>query len=154
LYDQMVRSLFWNQMCNRAGYNLYFAKRGSSDRTEALRLALTRARNDYVAHLHTQGDLQRDPAPVAIVAAPTRERPGLQVADYFLWALQRLYERGEDRFIQLLWPSVAFVWDQDDKRERKGGVWYRGKKRAGKGKNRTRQPRPLTAAALGKTPGI
>ena len=33
--------------------------------------------------------------------------PGLQAADYFLWALQRLYERREERYVTLLWPAVT-----------------------------------------------
>ena len=39
----------------------------------------------------------------------------MQVTDYCLWALQRLFERREGRFLQLLWPKVSLIHDVDDK---------------------------------------
>ena len=64
---------------------------------------------------------------------------GLQAADYFLWALQRLYERHEDRYVEYLWPRFRLVMDIDDTRETPYGVYYTEK-------------RPLTAAALNEAP--
>jgi hypothetical protein len=49
---------------------------------------------------------------------------GLQVADYFLWALQRFYERGEERYLKLIWPKTVVVHDMDDTREAAYGVFY------------------------------
>jgi hypothetical protein len=69
------------------------------------------------------------------------EHAGLQVTDYFLWALQRLYERREDRYLELLWPSFCLVHDLDDTRDKTYGVYYTKKK-------------PLTLAALEELPGI
>ena len=60
---------------------------------------------------------------------------GLQVADYFTWALQRLYERREDRYLEYLRKSFRLVQDIDDTREARYGVYYSRKK-------------PLTAAAF------
>ncbi len=62
---------------------------------------------------------------------------GLQAADYFLWALQMFYERGEDRFISMLWPKVECVRDLDDQRDGDGGVHYT-------------QKRPLNAASYSR----
>ena len=42
------------------------------------------------------------------------EHPCLQLADYCLWALQRCYERHEERFLNALWPKVSLVHDVDD----------------------------------------
>jgi hypothetical protein len=44
--------------------------------------------------------------------------------DYFLWALQRLYERREERFFLLLAPQYRLVMDLDDNRRRPYGEWY------------------------------
>jgi len=66
---------------------------------------------------------------------------GLQAADYLLWALQRLYERREERFLQLLWPLVSLVHDLDNTRQARYGVYYTKKK-------------PLTLAAIKELPGI
>jgi hypothetical protein len=41
---------------------------------------------------------------------------GLQAVDYFLWALQRFYESGEERFLELIWPQVGVVVDMDGNR--------------------------------------
>ena len=69
----------------------------------------------------------------------TPERcPGLQVADYYLWALQRLYERREERYVALLWSSFSLVHDLDDTREAQYGVYYSKR-------------RPLTLAATKKS---
>jgi len=38
---------------------------------------------------------------------PAHQHAGLQVADYCLWALQRLFAKGEDRFLSLIWPKVG-----------------------------------------------
>ena len=58
----------------------------------------------------------------------TSENPlacaSLQVIDYYLWALQRLYEWGEDRYFELLRANYRLVMDLDDKRNRDYGEWY------------------------------
>jgi hypothetical protein len=50
--------------------------------------------------------------------------PGLQLADYCLWALQRLYERGEDRFLNLIAAKVGLIHDVDDIRKSGAGEYY------------------------------
>ena len=71
-----------------------------------------------------------------------RQAAGLQAADYFLWALQRLYERGEGRYWEYVWPSVSLVRDVDDTRRNDYGEYYS-------------QKNPLTAALCQqKKPGI
>ncbi len=78
---------------------------------------------------------------IQTVACYSRESAGLQAADYFLWALQRFYEREEDRFLEYLWPSFRLVRDFDDTRHYKYGEYYTQKK-------------PLTSAAKKNLPGI
>ena len=53
-----------------------------------------------------------------------REHAGLQVIDYYLWALQRLCECGEDRYFELLRPNYRLIMDLDDKRRHRYGEWY------------------------------
>ena len=48
----------------------------------------------------------------------------LQACDYFLWALQRHYEKGESRFIELLWPNVGEIQDLDITHGSKRGAFY------------------------------
>ena len=63
------------------------------------------------------------------------KRAGLQVVSYFVWALQRLYEHGDEEYITALWPAFRCVHDIDDTREKESGMYYR-------------QGHPLNAKAL------
>jgi len=57
-----------------------------------------------------------------------RHRAGLQALDYFLWALQRYYERGEKWYLASIWPKVGEIHDLDRIEEGRVGVIY-GKNR-------------------------
>ena len=136
LYDYLVRRLFKNLLHKDDAYRICFARRGKSDRTEALRQALERARQRFSAQWGISSE-----APIHVLPAAPADSPGLQAADYFLWALQRLYERGEDRYVDLLWPAFRLVHDLDDTRQARYGVYYSQKK-------------PLSLAALEGSSGI
>ena len=136
LYDYLVRRLFKNLLHKDDAYRICFARRGRSDRTKALQEALDKARQRFSAQWGIASA-----APIHVVPATPPESVGLQAADYFLWALQRLYERGEDRYVDLLWPAFSLVHDLDDTREARYGVYYSQKK-------------PLTLAALESSSGI
>lgn len=136
LYDLLVRRLFKDRLHQSEGYEITFASRGKGDRTAALALALESARTRFVEKWGVPSA-----ASIRIGVTTPRHSPGLQAADYFLWALQRCYERREDRYVELLWGQFSLVLDIDDTRETRYGVYYSRKK-------------PLTAAALGDLPGV
>ena len=136
LYDSLVRRLFRDRLHKDDHYTIHFAKRGKSDRTAALEEALEAARRRFAQKHGTVSA-----APIEVVPATPPRCVGLQAVDYFLWALQRLYERREDRFVGLLWPAFSLVHDIDDRREAAYGVYYT-------------QKRPLTATALEGRQGI
>ncbi len=136
LYDHMVRRLFKQRLHLHEAYRVVFATRGNRERSAEFKAALTQARDSFVRErqLDTQSSLE------VIPSRPEKEA-GLQAVDYFLWALQRVYERpgeaGADRFLNALWDAgkVSMVWDLDDHRRAEYGVYYTRKK-------------PLRAAAL------
>lgn len=136
LYDFLVRRLFQDRLHKDDAYQITFARRGRSDRTAALRQALRAARQTFAQKWQIASD-----APLRVIPSTPAASPGLQAADYYLWALQRLYERREERFLTLLWPSFSLVRDLDDTREAQYGTYYT-------------QKRPLTLAALAVDPGI
>jgi hypothetical protein len=137
LYDYMVRRLFKNLLHKDDGYEIYFSKRGKEDRTAALKQALHKARERFTDQWSIQSA-----APITVYPRITPGCGGLQAVDYFLWSLQRFYERQEDRYLDLLWPSFHLVHDLDDTRKNAYGRYYTQKK-------------PLTLAAVKKdTPGI
>jgi len=141
LYDYLARRLFKNLLHKDSGYEIMFSKRGTSDRTAALRQALETARERFARQWNVTSN-----APMQVSAASPVDHAGLQAVDYFTWALQRLFEKGEERYLTYLWPAVHLVQDMDDKRKAGYGVYYTQKK-------------PLSAAALAwrqenKMPGI
>jgi hypothetical protein len=130
VYDSLVRRLFKDRLHQDGGYEIMFSKRGQADRTAALKNALDTARQ----HFAVQWGIRSD-APMQVLAGTPLNQAGLQAVDYFTWALQRLYEMGEDRYVAYLWPAFRLVQDIDDQRAVGYGAYYTQKK-------------PLTAAAL------
>ena len=120
VYDNLVKTLFKRSL-HKADLNVItFARRGKSAREEALRQAIRKAQDNFerdvgvVARRHTK-----------VIPSVPSESHGLQAVDYFLWALQRLYERGEDRYFNFLAPKFRLIMDFDDKRSGKPyGAWY------------------------------
>jgi hypothetical protein len=130
LYDYAVRRLFTERLHKHDGYNICFAIRGNSHRTAAFRQALEQARDRFARERGLTVTSQLN----VKAAYPTTEL-ALQAVDYFLWALQRTYEKREDRFLELVWPQCSLVVDVDDTREAEYGTYY------------TKQ-KPLKTAAL------
>jgi hypothetical protein len=119
LYDSLVRHLFKRRFYQADHFRIWFARRGRSDRNKALREAMEQARADFEVDI---GVTSR--ATVEIIPSSPKFCAGLQAVDYFLWALQRFYERGEDRYLNLVWPKTVVVHDMDDTREALHGVFY------------------------------
>jgi hypothetical protein len=136
LYEHMVRRLFRDRLHSREAYDICFARRGKSDRTEALMSALAAARERFAVRFNIKKDVS-----IAVRPRWSREEPGLQAVDYLLWAVQRLFEKREERFLQFVWPLVRLVHDVDDTREAEYGTYYT-------------KDRPLTLAALKQEPEI
>jgi hypothetical protein len=59
---------------------------------------------------------------------PGKDNVGLQVADYCLWAVQRLFSKNEDRYLGLIWPKVALLVDADDTSEASYGTYHSRKR--------------------------
>lgn len=130
LYDYLTKHLFKERLSQHDRYDITFSKRGKSDRLPTLRQLVETVRTGMAA----QQDMSADPA-IRVSAATPKEQAGLQAVDYFVWALQRLYERNEERYLAYLWEAFRFVHDIDDTREAGDGIYYT-------------QKRPLTASAL------
>lgn len=119
LYDDLARRLFNDKLHIEDAYSIIFVRRGKSDRTKALQRELEECQNEHCAA--NEMDLA---SPIKVHAACPKDQIELQVVDYFLWAVQRAYERGEDRYVQMLWSKIHCVWDCDDSREGMHGMRY------------------------------
>jgi hypothetical protein len=119
LYDRCISGLFRERLHKDQAYKICFARRGSNDRSDALRKALEAARMAF----RRKWDIESS-APIEIVEADCQSTVCLQVVDYCLWALQRFYVRGEDRFLNLLSSKIGLIHDVDDTRQSGAGEYY------------------------------
>ena len=118
LYDSAVRRLFERKLHTRPAVDVVFASRGKA-RSQALtnHLLNVQASSGKAARPYSH-------AAIRVRAMPSHQHAGLQVADYCLWALQRLFTKGEARFLSLIWPKVGLIADADDTSEQLGGTYY------------------------------
>jgi hypothetical protein len=136
LYDRCISRLFRDRLHQHDGYAIHFAKRGNRNRTAALESALEQARADFRHKFGVDST-----APIEITPSAPDKTSALQAVDYFLWSLQRLYERGEDRYWEYISHKVSLVHDVDDTRNHDEGELYS-------------ENNPLTAEKAKKEPGI
>jgi len=119
LYDFTVRLLFPDKLHKYNEHFVHFARRGKSDRTAAIVKALDTARQRFGLRRNVSGT-----SIVKVSVESSRNCPGLQAVDYFLWALQRFYEIGDVRYLSYIWPKVSPVLDADDRQEKPYGTYY------------------------------
>jgi len=119
IYDDLISRLLRNRLHLAESNKIVVARRGTRDRKDALTAAIERAQTNFAARWGS-----RNFGPCDIATAYPHESGGLQAADYFLWALQRLYERREDRYFAPLAPHYRIIMDLDDTRRKAYGEWY------------------------------
>jgi len=119
VYDDLVMRIFRNLLHKADENRIVFARRGKGARHVALVRAIKRAKGNFERKWGRPSD-----KPTMLRSAYPHESTGLQVIDYYLWALQRLYERGEDRFFELLRSGYRLIVDLDDKRNKPYGEYY------------------------------
>lgn len=120
LYDALVQTLFRDRLRKGGRAEICFAKRGSSDRTKSLRDALYQARPG----LPRAWEYDAAGSPWRVTAASSAHSPPLQAADYFLWATQRWFERGQARYLEYVWPRVVVLHAMDEATHSARGVFF------------------------------
>jgi hypothetical protein len=118
-YDLLVRELFGKLHHMADAVHICFAKRGNKSRNAALREALELAADAFAKSFGF-----KHPATNDVVSSTPHHCSGLQAVDYYLWALQRFYERGEERYLDLIWPQVGEIHDLDRLENGRRGVFY------------------------------
>ncbi len=105
-YNDLTSRLFERQLYLAHRNTITFARRGNKAKQHALRAAVEAGvaafRKKYPGALTTS---------VAVETALSADDPLLQAADYALWAVQRVYERGEMRYFKFLASKFEMVWD-------------------------------------------
>ena len=93
LYYELTRRLF-SRLRGYSEYRVVFAQRGHKPRTKAFMEAIA-----YEGGLVEAALGLRRPNASEVVCGFPKDHAGLQAVDYYLWALQRFYERGETRYL-------------------------------------------------------
>ncbi|NDH69510.1 MAG: hypothetical protein EBY22_16775 [Gammaproteobacteria bacterium] len=108
LYDELIAKLFAKFGNFGVDRQITFAVRGNKPRTAVLKKVLDSIEQDFHSvfgfcpHGHT-----------TVQSSIPSKSAGLQACDYLLWALQRFYERREERYLHALWPKFRRVLDLD-----------------------------------------
>ena len=119
LYETLTRELFGRLRKHAGVLNLVFASRGNITRNEALRESLKQADQFFEAKFGFRRDHE-----LCVEAKGSREDSCLQACDYFMWALQRHFERQESGYIEMLWGKVGEIVDLDLEHRRRRGKSY------------------------------
>ncbi len=105
LYNDLLRNLYAKFHHIADEYHIWIARRHKSDQSRALRRAIENAEEDFEQSF----GFRRNPARITVSDPNTVVC--LQAVDYFLWAVQRFYERREPRFLDMMWPQIAEIHD-------------------------------------------
>jgi len=120
IYNGLMRSLFSKLHRFADQYDLCVARRGKKDRNQAIQAAIAHAERDFESKF---GFPRARADGWQITISDPVQTACLQAVDYFLWAVQRFYEIRvnqatgeeirEDRFLNMLWPQIGEIHDQD-----------------------------------------
>ncbi len=109
-YADMLSHLLKNKLSKSEKIVLHISERGKSTKNLNLELAYKKA----IQRLQKKGGEQNKGNKIVFnVNVPTAE-PLLNVADYFCWCIQRLFEKGEVRYYNLLKDKISLVVDLYD----------------------------------------
>lgn len=115
IYDDLVRRLLPGLIHKADENHILFAERGKTFTNHTLTLALKKAQEEC---LRTYGIPPHDNH--FISQGYPRNNAGLQIVDYLLWAVQRLFEREEDFYFEKLRSKYSLIIDVDDTRNGDG----------------------------------
>lgn len=119
LYDYCVRRLFHGKLHTHKSYEIIFAKWKQSERKRELNEALQTARDRYCMKHEIISENVID-----LSACYPKGVGGLQMVDYYLWALQRVYEKQDDSYFSLMANKYSLIVDINDERKNGYGTYY------------------------------
>ncbi|MEZ4941148.1 MAG: DUF3800 domain-containing protein [Saprospiraceae bacterium] len=120
-YADLLSHLLKNKLNKKGKMVLNIASRGKTTRNHNLQLALEKAQ--------TRNKRKSATTQILFNVQNHRVEPLLNVADYFCWSIQRVFERGEVRYYNFLKDRVSLVVDlYDSKNYRNSQNYYKPQK--------------------------
>lgn len=119
IYNDMAKRLFGKNLHKAENYNIYFANRGKTFSNTSLTESLYTARQIFCDKYRINSNSN-----FKVFCVKSSDYPLLQVIDYCLWALQRMYEKQEDVYFNIIQEKFKLIIDVDDKRNNGYGAYY------------------------------
>jgi hypothetical protein len=121
LFNRNGRLIVGDEGCSR----YFLLGKLEIEEPEVLSAQLTALRQDLVADPYFKGvpSMQPGHRKTALAFHAKDDIPEVR-REVYLWALQRFYERGEERFLDLIWPQVGEIHDLDRLENGRRGVFY------------------------------
>lgn len=126
-YADMLSHLLKNKLNKEERLVLHIAERGKSTKNHNLDLALEKAKERLASSTNYKNIMNADDwwnleqlsrkdinANVVFNVTQPLQEPLLNVADYFCWAVQNVFEKGETRFYNYLKEKIPLVIDVYD----------------------------------------
>jgi len=111
-YADLLSHLIKNKLQKDEKLILHISERGKSTKNKNLEIALKKAIQRWKNNPNTSEEIKTDV--IFNVNYPTKE-PLLNLADYFCWSVQRVFEKGETRYYNELKDKISVVIDLYDK---------------------------------------
>lgn len=123
LYAMLLSRLLKNQLHKADVNRIIFAQRSDIKTDHAVRGAVAIAQRNFNIE---QFNKQKEPIlrPCDVTLGRPSQFGGLQVVDYYLWALQRAVEMGDCQYFDRLREGYRLIMDLDDVRLKPYGRWY------------------------------
>ena len=109
-YADLLSHLLKNKLTNHDKMVLNIASRGKSTKNHNLELALKKAQERFV-NAHPEKEMK---SKVVFNVMEQTNEPLLNIADYFCWSIQNIFERGNIRYYNFLKDKISRVIDVYD----------------------------------------
>lgn len=106
VYEYLVEKLFENRLHLYSDIDIYFSKMGNVLREENMKSALNNAK-----YLFFQKWGHENESSIRIFIQEPSQIAPLQVIDYLLWSVNRVYEKGDMRYYNFVKDKIALVQD-------------------------------------------
>jgi hypothetical protein len=110
LYEYLVSKLFENRLHKYKSIDIYFASMGNTVREQTMRRAIQAAMDTFKKKWDKGNENS-----IRIFIQESSQLPMLQVVDYALWTVNRVYERDDYRYYNYLLERISLVQDIFDK---------------------------------------
>lgn len=119
IYNDMVTRLFKGKLHKAENYEVFFSNRGNTTENLSLIEALNKACENFYSSFGIKTN-----STYKVICRQPSEEAGLQIIDYCLWALQRVYEKSEIVYFKIIEDKFKLIIDVDDKQNNAYGEYY------------------------------